>query len=206
MELHLLDEVEVRVLGTLLEKKLSTPDIYPLSLNALATGCNQKSSREPVMSLDEAAVLAGVEGLRDKGYAMKSDWGRVRKYAHLFREKFEFLPRDEAILAVLLLRGPQTASEIRSRCERLHHFDQPDEIEKALLDLTRTTPQWVTRLPLQPGRKEVRYAHLLMGEPDLGRELASAPRANPLAEEVAELRRELDELKAAFLAFKANFD
>lgn len=208
MELPL-NAVEVRILGTLMEKKLATPDIYPLSLNALTNGCNQKSNREPVMALDEETVREAVEGLRGKGFVMKSDYGRVRKYSHLFKEKFSFLPRDEAALAVLLLRGPQTLGEIRTRCERLHTFDSAEELERCLEDLMTHSTPWVTRLPVQPGRKEPRFAHLLMGEPDVDA-LESVPspagRSPGLAAEVARLRQELEELREQFLAFKASFE
>ena len=204
-----LEEVEARILGVLMEKRLTTPDHYPLSGNALTNACNQKSNRSPVMSLNEQEVLESVEELRDKGFVMKMDGGRVRKYGHLFREKFDLLPREEAVLAVLLLRGPQTLGEIRTRCERLYHFDQSEEAEKTLEALTGEKRPWTVKLPMQPGRKEPRYSHLFLGEPDpeLSYEPEPvAPRSGSLAAEVSELRQELAQLKEEFASFRAQFD
>ena len=213
-----LDKLEVRILGVLLEKRLTTPGIYPLSLNALVSACNQKSNRNPVMSLDQETVLAGVEGLLEKGLVMNISGDRVAKYGHFFREKSEILPKEEAILSVLLLRGPQTMGEIRTRCERMHSFQEIEEVESTLDSLIKGKHflfqqedgpmAWVIKLPVQPGRKEPRYAHLFMGEPDLSPEISPTPlsRAGTLSEEVAEMRRELTELREEFAAFKAQFD
>ncbi|MBF0368949.1 MAG: YceH family protein [Magnetococcales bacterium] len=213
-----LDELEVRILGVLLEKRLATPDVYPLSLNALINACNQKSNRHPVMSLEQEVVIAGINGLRDKGLVMKLSGGRVDKYGHFFREKSDILPKEEAILAVLLLRGPQTLGEICTRCERLHSFQGTGEVESTLASLIKgkvlafqseeEPMPWAVKLPVQPGRKEPRYAHLFMGEPDISPQAERSPlsRAGSLADEVAQLRRQLQELREEFDAFKTQFD
>jgi uncharacterized protein len=213
-----LDKLEVRILGVLLEKRLTTPDLYPLSLNAMVGACNQKSNRNPVMSLDQETVLAGVEGLRNKGLVMSISGNRVAKYGHFFREKSEIIPKEEAILSVLMLRGPQTMGELRTRCERMHSFQETEEVESTLNSLAKGKHflfqqddepiAWVLKLPIQPGRKEPRYAHLFMGEPDLSSEIASAPisREGTLSEEVAEMHRELKALREEFDTFKSQFD
>ncbi|MBF0446166.1 MAG: YceH family protein [Magnetococcales bacterium] len=213
-----LDKLEVRIIGVLLEKRLTTPDLYPLSLNALVNACNQKSNRNPVMSLDQETVLAGVEGLREKGLVMNISGNRVAKYGHFFREKSEIIPKEEAVLSVLMLRGPQTMGEIRTRCERMHSFQEIEEVQNTLDSLAKGKHflfqqedgpmAWVLKLPLQPGRKEPRYAHLFMGEPDLTAENAPAPlsRAGTLSEEVEEMRRELKELREEFNTFKSQFE
>ncbi|MBF0381407.1 MAG: YceH family protein [Magnetococcales bacterium] len=213
-----LDELEVRILGVLLEKRLTTPDLYPLSINAIVGACNQKSNRNPVMTLDQETVLAGVESLREKGLVMNISGSRVTKYGHFFREKSEILPKEEAILSVLMLRGPQTMGEIRTRCERLHSFKEIEEVQSTLDSLEKgkhflfqqedEPMAWVLKLPVQPGRKEPRFAHLFMGEPDLSPEIAPAPisRTGTLSEEVAEMRRELNELREEFDTFKSQFD
>src|SRR5579859_4632885 len=159
---------EARVLGSLVEKEITTPEYYPLSLNALVNACNQKSNREPVMSLDEDAVRTALRTLKEKGLAGPADTtdSRVTKYAHSLQEAFNFDRREAALLCVLLLRGPQTPGELRTRTDRMHHFDDLSAVQSALNLLMRRDPPFVVQLPRQPGAKEARFAHLLSGKPE----------------------------------------
>jgi len=161
--------VEVRVLGSLLEKEATTPEYYPLTLNALTAACNQKSSREPVMELDGETVARAVFNLIKKGLiAEKSQPGsRALRYTHNFSRLIEGSREEVAVLAVLMLRGPQTSGEIRSRSERLAEFSSPAQVEEVLQRLAHhTMGPFVVKLARQPGRKENRYAHLLCGAPE----------------------------------------
>ena len=160
-----LTAVEARVLGALIEKEVTTPDYYPMSMNALMNACNQRSNREPVMDLDEEALrqaLHGLEDLRLAGRARTAD-GRVTKYEHWLGEAFNFSRAETALLCVLLLRGPQTPGELRGRTDRLHRFDEIGEVLAGLQKLMDREPPLATVLPRQPGTKESRYAHLLSG-------------------------------------------
>jgi uncharacterized protein len=160
-----LTRAQARVLGALIEKEVTTPDYYPMSLNALINACNQRSNREPVMDLDEEAVrqaLHGLEDLRLAGRARGAD-GRVTKYEHWLGEAFNFSRAETALICVLLLRGPQTPGELRGRTERLHRFDEIGEVLAGLQKLMEREPALVAVLPRQPGTKEARYAHLLSG-------------------------------------------
>jgi len=160
-----LTPAEARVLGALVEKEVTTPDYYPMSLNALINACNQRSNREPVMDLDEEAVrqaLHGLEDLRLAGRARGAD-GRVTKYEHWLGEAFNFSRAETALICVLLLRGPQTPGELRGRTERMHRFDEIGEVLAGLQKLMEREPALVAVLPRQPGTKESRYAHLLSG-------------------------------------------
>ena len=160
-----LTAAEARVLGALVEKEVTTPDYYPLSLNALINACNQRSNREPVTDLDEDAVrqaLHGLEDLRLAGRARGAD-GRVTKYEHWLGEAFNFSRAETALLCVLLLRGPQTPGELRGRTERLHRFEEITDVLAGLQKLMDREPPLVALLPRQPGTKESRYAHLLSG-------------------------------------------
>jgi uncharacterized protein YceH (UPF0502 family) len=215
-----LDAEEARVLGALVEKEITTPEYYPLSLNALVNACNQKSNREPVVNYDEETVLQAVDRLRDKGFALVSTGreSRVPKYLQRFSEKFNFDRRELAVLCVLLLRGPQTPGELRGRTQRLHEFDDLESVEATLTRLMEREPDaLVTRLARQPGTKESRYAHLLSGEV-----VDSAPAPSPassepverlgddrigrLEEEVAQLRDEVQELRAQMEKFRKAFE
>ena len=156
---------EARVLGALVEKEITTPDYYPMSMNALINACNQRSNREPVTDLDEDAVrqaLHGLEDLRLAGRARGAD-GRVSKYEHSLGEAFNFSRAETALICVLLLRGPQTPGELRGRTERLHRFDELSDVLAGLQKLMEREPALVAILPRQPGTKESRYAHLLSG-------------------------------------------
>ena len=163
---HLLNDVEARVLGALIEKDITTPDYYPLSLNALVNACNQKNNREPVMSLDEDAVRQALDALHAQNLAGPAGGAdsRVTKYEHRLQEVFNFNRGETAILCVLLLRGPQTPGELRGRTERMHRFEALDEVNSALQRLIQREPPIVRILPRQPGTKEARYMHLLSGD------------------------------------------
>lgn len=215
-----LNPVELRVLGSLIEKELTTPEYYPLSLNALVNACNQKSNRDPVMSLDEADVVRALDALRFKQLALLSaEGGRVPKYRHILAEKLRLTPAELALLGELLLRGPQTPGELRTRAERMHPFADLAALENAALELMERTPPLVSRLPRQPGRKEQRYAHLLSGAPDLsGGEGAPPPeggrvkvaaeneRITRLEEDVSSLRAEVAELHRLVDEFRSQFE
>jgi uncharacterized protein len=209
---------EVRVLGALIEKDITTPEYYPLSLNALVNACNQKSNREPVMQFDENTVRDALSGLQEHrlaGPAGGAD-ARVTKYEHRTQEVFNFTRAEIAVMCVLLLRGPQTPGELRGRTERMHRFETLDDLQSALHKLMERQPPLVTVLPRQPGTKESRYAHLLRGDiaaPEPPNE-ASAAQSRPSADDdrmarletdVAGLRRELAELKEQFERFRQQF-
>ena len=214
-----LTDVQARVLGALVEKDITTPEYYPLSLNALVNACNQKSNREPVMALNEETVreaLAALQAHRLAGPAGGAD-SRVTKYEHRLQEVFNFDRREIAVLCVLMLRGPQTPGELRGRTERMYHFDSLDDVQGAVQKLMQREPPLAKVLARQPGTKESRYAHLLSGnvEGNAGAELVAsdAPRAETdgiemqrLQEEIAELRREVESLKSQFAAFRKQFE
>jgi uncharacterized protein len=211
-----LGPVEVRVLGSLIEKELSTPDHYPLSLNALTSACNQSSNRDPVMTLDEGSVSAAIDALRRLSLvrSFQASGTRVPKYQHLLVEAGDLSRAQLAVLCVLALRGPQTLSEVRSRAARLMPGDNPDGIEAALEALVSRTPSpAVTRLPRRPGQKEARYAHLLAGEVSYEVEDAPIPtpatstdRIGALEELTAELRSEVADLRAQLADFRKQFE
>ena len=161
-----LTAAEARVLGAIVEKEITTPEYYPLSLNALVNACNQRSNREPVMNIDEEEARQALHGLEDKrlaGPARSSSGDRVAKYEHWLGEAFNFSRAETALLSVLLLRGPQTPGELRGRTERLHRFDGIGDVLAGLQKLMEREPPLAAVLPRQPGTKEARYAHLLSG-------------------------------------------
>ena len=214
-----LNEVEARVLGALLEKEITTPDYYPLSLNALVNACNQKSNRDPVMTLDEDAVRGALRSLHDNSLARSVSAldSRVTKYEHRLQEAFNFDRREAAIMCELLLRGAQTPGELRSRAERMHHFDELSEVQSALQRLMTREQPLVKVLARQPGTKESRYMHLLAGDVEpapvaLAREASlmagreNTDKVSRLESEVAELRRDMAELKRQFAAFRKQFE
>tara|TARA_B100000886_G_scaffold151160_1_gene102815 strand:+ start:202 stop:867 length:666 start_codon:yes stop_codon:yes gene_type:complete len=218
----LLNAVEVRALGALIEKKITTPEYYPLTLNSLTTACNQKSNRDPVVSLEEKAVVRALEGLREKGLARQVSGVdmRVPKHYHLFDEKMCLTPPQVAALCVLLLRGPQTVGEVRGRSGRLYEFADLEEVERVLTELVeRSEGALVIQLARQPGRKESRYAHVLMGEPEENKAYAEGPadavalevraedeRITALEEQVQILKNELADVRNAFAQFREQFD
>jgi uncharacterized protein YceH (UPF0502 family) len=201
-----LDDVEVRVLGTLMEKEVATPEYYPLSLNALVNACNQKSNREPVVSYEEDTVETALDGLRTKGLAARISGHdmRVPKHAHRLSEVINLGRREAAVLCVLMLRGPQTAGELRGRTERLYPFDDLEAVDACLTRLMEWQPDpLVARLPRQVGYKEVRYAHLLAGEPPA---TASAPNVRETRDDpVARLQARVDRLEAEVADLKRQF-
>ncbi len=214
-----LSPVEARVLGALIEKDITTPDYYPLSLNALVNACNQKNNRDPVMNLDENAVRDALYSLQEKrlaGPAGGAD-SRVTKYEHRVQEVFNFTRAETAIMDVLLLRGPQTTGELRGRGERMFRFEELSDVQATLQKLMQRTPPLVKMLPRQPGTKEARYAHLLSGDvegfdapqetaPTAVTGSADPERLERLESEVAELRREVGELKQQMESFKRQFE
>jgi len=219
----LLDEVATRILGALIEKQITTPDYYPLTLNSLTAACNQKSNRHPVVSFDEKSVVRALDSLLDKQLARRVSGAemRVPKYYHLFTERFAFTPQEVAVLCVLMLRGPQTVGEIRGRSGRLFEFSGLSEVEEVLRGLEeREGGALVEQLPRQPGRKESRFAHLLAGAPEPPEEEEGEVRLEPAAlevraeneriahleEEVEGMRRELEDLRAQFAEFRSQFE
>jgi uncharacterized protein YceH (UPF0502 family) len=217
---QVLNDIEVRVLGCLVEKEMTTPEYYPLSLNALTNACNQKSNRDPVMDIEETDVVRALDGVRVKGLAMQAaEGGRVPKYRHALAAKLFLEPPELAILGELLLRGPQTVGELRSRAERMHPFPSLEDVEAVLAELQEREAPLVIKLPRQPGRKEHRYAHLLAGEPQLPDEgqpaspeaarvqvMAENERIARLEEEVASLRQEMSTLRRELEEFRTQFD
>ena len=164
---HVLSPIAARVLGSLVEKEITTPEYYPLSLNALANACNQKNNREPVMNLDEDQIRQALHQLEDDGLAgpARGTDSRVAKYEHRMQEVFNFTRGEIAVVCVLLLRGPQTPGELRGRSERMHRFEELGDVQSTLQRLMQREPPLVKVLPRQPGTKEARYAHLFSGEP-----------------------------------------
>jgi uncharacterized protein YceH (UPF0502 family) len=221
----LLNETEARVLGALLEKEVTTPDYYPLSLNALVNACNQKSNRDPVMTLDDDSVRAALRTLHDNSLArsVSAADSRVTKYEHRLQEAFNFDRREAAIFCELLVRGPQTPGELRTRAERMHPLADLSEAQSALQRLMNREPALVKVLARQPGTKESRYMHLLSGEPKQATstadheshatpERAAPPQTEKSAEldrlssEIAALRQEIADLKQQFASFRKQFE
>lgn len=214
----MLNETEARVLGSLAEKQLTTPEYYPLTLNALTAACNQKSNRDPVMSLDETAILAAIDSLRDKNlvYLFYGAGSRTVKYKHMLNGVFELEPPGVAVMTLLLLRGPQTVGELRGRSDRLYEFSDLDEVQETLDSLARRDEPLIMKLERQLGQKEARYAHLLSGEinaapPSEAPERftttnASEDRIQALEHEVERLSKELASFRATFEEFRKQFD
>jgi len=209
----LLTTAEARVLGALLEKESTTPEYYPLSLNALVNACNQRSNREPVMSLDEDDTRQALHGLEDKHLAgaARSAEGRVTKYEHWLGEAFNFSRAEAALLCVLLLRGPQTPGELRGRTERMHRFEEISDVLAGLQKLMEREPPLVAILPRQPGTKESRYAHLLSGPVEAiaavsTAEQALTPDATDRDERIAQLESTVSELRQELEALRQKID
>ncbi len=215
----ILNNVEARVLASLVEKGVTTPEYYPLTLNALVQACNQKNNRDPVVSFDEAMVAHALETLREKNlvYVFYGSGSRVPKYKQMAKEVYEITEPELAVLTILMLRGAQTVGELRERASRLHEFSGLGEVEETLTSLLSKEPDaLVARLPRQPGHKEARYAHLLSGEASVEQPLEAATDARggartagdrvtrleqqveSLVEEVRDLRQQLDEFKGQF--------
>ena len=224
MAVHpVLNEVEARVLGALVEKEITTPDYYPLSLNALVNACNQKSNRDPVLHLEESEVRKALNHLEYQSLvrSVSSTDSRVTKFEHRLQDAFNFYRPEVAIICELLLRGPQTPGELRTRASRMHAFEDLESVHSALSRLEKREPPLVTVLPRQPGTKEARYAHLLGDAPPVA---ASAPphetaardhdaatpssneRIESLVAEVAELRSQIADLQSQFATFRKQFE
>jgi uncharacterized protein YceH (UPF0502 family) len=214
-----LSEIETRIIGALVEKELTTPDYYPLSLNALVNACNQKSNRDPEMKLDDISVSDALRSLDKEGLAGRADSmdGRVTKYEHRLQEAFNFDRRETAVLCELLLRGPQTPGELRSRAERMHHFDDLGQVQATLQRLSQRDPAVVILLQRQHGMKEARYAHLLSGavrtqeaeqsiRPIANQRGGDSGRITELENEVAKLQSDVSDLKQQFAAFRKQFE
>jgi uncharacterized protein YceH (UPF0502 family) len=215
-----LNEVEARVLGCLIEKEMTTPENYPLSLNALTNACNQKSNRDPVMALTEEDVVRALNRMRFNQLTVVSgESSRVSKYRHLLAERMGLIPAELAVLCELLVRGPQTLGELRTRCERMHSFPDLAAVEEVLTELMEREDPLIVRLPRQSGRKEARNAHLFSGIPDMTaeeHELSPEParvrvsaeneRVTKLEQEMDALRSEVAELRQAVEEFKHQFE
>ncbi len=215
-----LENMEVRILGCLIEKEMTTPEYYPLSLNALTNACSQKSNRRPVFSVDETAVLQGLDGLRQKGLARETHaaGSRVPKYLHELLSRFDLSRHETAVLCELMLRGPQTPGELRSNAGRMVPFASIGEVEETLKGLMEHDPAFVMKLPREAGRKESRYTHLFAPQ-DVEEQTASDPGAAPvpsgrrtineaiahMEEEISRIREELEELRQDFIRFKSQF-
>jgi uncharacterized protein len=217
----ILNDVETRVLGSLVEKDVTTPDYYPLSLNALVNACNQKNNRDPVMNLDEGAVREALSTLQEKRLAgpTGSADSRVTKYEHRLQEAFNFTRGETAVLCVLLLRGPQTPGELRGRTERMHRFEDLTEVQSTVQRMMQSDPPLVRVLPRQPGTKESRYKHLLAGDVEDAADVAQPPssafvashshdadRITHLENLVSDLRKEVADLKQQLANFRKQFE
>lgn len=213
---QLLNEAEVRVLGSLIEKEATTPDYYPLSLNGLTNACNQLSNREPVVHYDEEMVAEVTDSLRKKNLVHLVNRGdsRVTRYRHVMAETMSLEIREVAVMSVLMLRGPQTVGEIRTRSYRIHDFANLEEVETVLNSLIARGPSaFVVRIPRQVGQKEVRYAHLLCGEVEFDSRDAAIieaqagnERIGKLEQTTEELRREVEDLRKQFEQFRKQFE
>jgi len=214
----LLTDIEVRVLGVLIEKEITTPDYYPLSLNALTNACNQKSNRNPAMMLEEYAVREALDSLSRKWLAGPASTAesRVTKYGHRVQEVFNFDRRETAVLCELMLRGPQTGGELRAHAERMYRFDDLEALESTLARLGERAPPLVKKLPRIPGTKESRYAQLLGGDKSDWIEVKQPAgfSANPALEdrvfqlerETTDMKHQLDDLREQFAQFKKQFE
>lgn len=205
----LLNEVEARIVGCLIEKEATTPEYYPLTLNALVAACNQKSNRFPVVEYDEKAVSQALEDLREKNivYVFYGSTSRVPKYKHILPKILEIDRHEVAIICVLLLRGFQTIGELRERTQRIYEFESLDEVHQALDELMKRDEPLIIELPKQPGQKESRYAHLLSGE--ISEELLASTSFTPTQtrqDQIAKLEAEIESLKTNFEALRAEFE
>ena len=216
----ILSEIEARVLGCLVEKDITTPEYYPLSLNALVHACNQKSNRDPLMNLEEDVVRQALRGLGEQMLARSASGdSRVAKYEHRLADTFNFTRPETAILCELLLRGPQTPGELRSRAERMHPFEDLSVVQSTLKHLMEREPPLLKLLPRQPGNKEARYVHLLSGDVDVevresqplkeavvSSSAAENTRISELESEMGSLQKEMADLKRQFAEFRKQFE
>ena len=219
-EPSLLNDIQVRILGSLIEKELITPDYYPLTLNALTNACNQKSNRDPVLNIDETTIIRALESLKDMHLVGTISGAGIRhqKYRHNFGSLFNLSKDEIAILCVLMLRGYQTLGEIRNRTERMFEFESLEQVEEVINKLIQRNPEsLVLKLPLQVNQKESRYAHLLSGEPQISdiqtkkedaviQVEAENKKISKLEEEVRNLKNEFSDLKTQVLSFIKQFE
>ncbi len=209
---EILNETEVRIVGALVEKQLTTPEYYPLTLNALVNACNQKNNREPVVAFDDATVERALEILRDRNivYVYYGSTSRVPKYKHMLPSIYELEPPEVAVICVMLLRGPQTLGELRTRTERLYQFQNLGGIQETLDALSRREDALVIKLPVQPGQKEARFGHLISGEIDVeafaAAQAAPARRGGIDVERIEKLEEEVAVLKEMFEEFRKQFE
>jgi uncharacterized protein len=220
-----LTPIEARVLGSLIEKEITTPEYYPLSLNALTNACNQKSNRDPVLHLEENEIRRALNHLESQSLvrSVSASDSRVTKFEHRLQEAFNFYRPEIAVICELLLRGPQTPGELRTRASRMHAFEDLDSVHSALQRLAKREPPLVTLLPRQPGTKEARYVHLLGESPPAAAsaaanseaspreslvqaELLPADRVESLAQEIAQLRDQIADLQSQFAVFRKQFE
>jgi uncharacterized protein len=213
----ILNNEEVRVLGCLMEKKMATPEYYPLTLNALVNACNQKSNRDPLVAYDEETVLQAIDGLKKKQLALECNVSRAQRYEERFDRDRNFNSQEAAVMCILMLRGPQTAGEIRGRTERLCSFGSINEVTDTMENLTSLG--LAVRMPRQAGQKEARYSHLMCGQPEEADHpvpvsqapspqdaVAGTARIELLEGKVAALSLELDDLKRTFQDFRRQFE
>ena len=210
----IMDAIEVRVVGSLIEKELATPEYYPLTLNALTNACNQKSNRDPIVAYDESVVASALDRLIERNLVWKSSVGRVPKFEERLTHEHSLVPRESSVLCVLLLRGPQTVGEIRGRTARIYNFKDLDDVQATLDNLA----QWgfVRQQPRLPGHKESRYGHLLCAEEEEPETATPAvvnttgpmddTRIERIEDALERLQKEVGDLKTAFQAFKKQFD
>jgi uncharacterized protein YceH (UPF0502 family) len=204
MELPVLDPAELRVLGALMEKAKTTPDYYPMTINGLTAACNQKTSRKPMVNYDEETVTLTINSLKKRGLVSTATGGssRVVKYKHNFAIVFPVVPAEVALLCLLMLRGPQTPGELNTNSGRLYEFESIEEVVEVLDKLAADEPPYLMQLPKRAGQKEMRYAHLLAGMPDVTvndfDDEGPARNVSGLEERVVKLEQELAELKQAF--------
>ena len=212
----ILNASEVRILASLIEKDMTTPEYYPLSLNSLTNACNQKSNRNPIVSYDEDTVVRGLGQLQEKGLVRKTltSGSRVNKFLHAVLDQFDLSRQEMAIICELMLRGPQTVGEVRSHTERMATFEILEEVESTLQGLAQHDPPLTLKIPRESGRKECRYMHLFSGGLETLTDFAEEPAAIQVSseekirkfeEEIAMMRSELEELKRAFSEFKSQF-
>jgi uncharacterized protein YceH (UPF0502 family) len=201
--LPVLDAPELRVLGVLMEKSKTTPDYYPMTVNSLIAACNQKTSRKPVVNYDEETVVLALNTLKRRGLISTATGGSDRsvKYKHNFAIVFPVIPSEVALICLLMLRGPQTPGELNTNSGRLYEFESIEDVQEILEKLATSKPPYIVQLPRRPGQKEVRYAHLLSGTPDISEDEADEPStrtSGALEARVAKLETELAELREAF--------
>ena len=207
---EILNEIEARVIGCLIEKELTTPEYYPLTLNALVAACNQKTNRDPVVAYDEQIVQKALDDLRERNlaYVFYGSTSRVPKYKHILDKVYELEPSEVAVICVLLLRGAQTLGELRGRTDRLYNFSNLGEVQETLDNLIRREEPLVVKLERQAGQKEARFAHLLSGEIDVSAYAAESRSFGKSAgnERVENLERELENLREEFNLFRQSFE